>query len=113
MISGLSEADKTQHRGNFLFILQHLVGSDILIRTRDGGEIQGIFNTATPFDTARGTEVVIKMAKVKGGKKVIENGSTVVVSINDIAAIEVVSLDFRSSRGELIINERTIEGSRS
>jgi hypothetical protein len=66
----MDESQRTQHRGGFLFILQNLVGKDILIRMRDGGEVRGVFNTATPFDTAKGTEIVVKMAKAKVSQSV-------------------------------------------
>lgn len=82
-----------------------MVGCDVLVHTRDGGEIAGVFNTATPFDTPQGTDVVLKMCRVKGGRKVIENGSTVVISIDDVTAIEVGKLDLRSSKGACLYFE--------
>lgn len=128
-IAGLSPADRAQHRGGFLFVLQCLVGKEILIRTKDGGEVKGIFNTATPFDTARGTEVVVKMAKVKvrsfahlykcncdnadynvcmhqGGKKAIDDGSTVVINIDEVLAIEAAEIDLEGTqKGIMLFNK--------
>ena len=64
-MKGLSVANKCDHRGNFLYVLQSMIGKDVLIRTRDGASIKGIFSTATPFESSPATEIVVKMSKVK------------------------------------------------
>lgn len=112
-VSGLSDAQRDRHRSNFLYFLQSLVGQRVIVSIKDAGEISGLFYAATPFDAARDTEIALKMVKVKEqpvSVKPIVDGSTLILSVEDILSIEVLELDLQSSQGRNITGDLQTDG---
>jgi hypothetical protein len=79
-------------------LLYSLQGVEVTIKTLDSNEITGLFFTATPFESSKGADFVVKAAKFKNAVPNCPNGSTAIVNADKILSIDVHGLDLKAQQ---------------
>jgi hypothetical protein len=103
-ISGLDGTNRAQHRLNFLYLLENLVGQEVVIRTKDEKITKGIFCTAKVFDSNKPSEIILKLTR-SDSKDSVGDMATLIFYLADILCIETSDVLTQAKTGSTAIGE--------